>query len=123
MRIYLASVLGLFVYSGAQANCIYRQDKISRVKFDEINAPLYDARGIAVPGCLLHGRGKVLGYAREDRLCSSRTGKTVKVRLSYGCCDTGPDQGDLECIVRTKPSSGASPAHGNGVVVHSADGP
>jgi len=89
-------------------------------RLDHVSTRVFDGKQREVKGCILHSDGKVLGYANDNRLCRAPPGKTIKVLVSHGCCDTGPDFGDLECIVRSK---GALPAHGNGVIVHSAPGP
>jgi hypothetical protein len=119
-RIFGLSLLGVLAFTSAHADCMKRADKQTEAKIDGISAPVYDGRGNKVEGCILHTAGKVLGYARNKTLCSGRAGSTVKVRLSFGCCDTGPDFGDVECIVRSRPSLGIGALHGNGVWVQSA---
>jgi hypothetical protein len=121
MKIFLLSlfIFSLLFYTDAYADCSAMPDKSIEVKIDKISSPVFDGSGNEVKGCLLHAEGQVIGYTQEDNLCHSTLGSSYKVRLSYGCCDTGPDFGDLECIVRSKLLLGISPAHGNGVVVHS----
>ena len=120
MRSALLGLLSLFVFTNANADCMNSPDKQIEAKIDKISLPVYDAKGSEVKGCILHSNGKVLGYADEDRLCLSRVGSNIKVRLSYGCCDTGPDFGDAECVIRTKAPFGVGSTHGNGVAVHFA---
>lgn len=117
MRIFFLSSLGLLIAANAYADCAPRPGKQTDAKIDKISLPVFDAKGRKYPGCILHSDGKVLGYAREDKLCRTAPGSRLKLRLSYGCCDTGPDSGDLECIIRSKPFLGIDPAHGNGVIV------
>lgn len=123
MRVFLFSLCSLFIMTSAYADCMSGPDRQTEVKIDKISSPVYDPIGSKVNGCILHSKGKVLGYTREARLCQSAVGSNLKVRLSYGCCDTGPDAGEIACIIRSKPSLGISQAHGNGVTIYSAIAP
>jgi hypothetical protein len=118
-RVFALCLISLLAYTNAHADCSRIPDKQTEAKIDGISAPIFDARGNKVKGCILHTAGKVLGYATSDKLCSSRIGSILKVRLSYGCCDTGPNFGDVECIVRTRPPFGMG-THGNGIWVQAA---
>lgn len=119
MKVFILALFSTLFIPDAYASCSGRADKETEVKIDKISLPLYDASGKEFKGCLLHAKGKVFGYTQEDNLCHSALNSSIKVRLSYGCCDTGPDAGDVECIVRSKPLLGIGSVHGNGVVVHS----
>ena len=120
MKALLLSLFGVgaLFFTNAYADCLYTPAKQADVKIDRISAPVFDAQGNELKGCLLLTEGKVLGYTIEDNLCRSALGSSHTVRLSYGCCDTGGDFGDVECIVRSKPSSGMGSAHGNGMWVN-----
>lgn len=120
MRAFLLSSIGVLIFTSAHADCAAIPDKRIQTGIDKVSAPVYDARGREFKGCILHAKGKVLGYATEDSLCHGPLGGNRQLRLSYGCCDTGPDFGDAECIVRSKPLPSIGAAHGNGVTVHSA---
>lgn len=118
MRIFLSGLFCMVFFADAYADCGGDRYNTAEVTLEQISAPLTDAKGKVYNGCLLHAGGNVLGYAREDALCHAAPGQKVKVVLAHdGCCDTGPDNGDLECIVR----SGA--AHGNGMSVYSVASP
>jgi hypothetical protein len=106
----------------AYADCASIPDKQTKVKIDKITSPVFDANGNELRGCLIHSKGKVLGYSKDDSLCSIVSSQNFNVRLSYGCCDTGPDSGDIECIVRSKPFLGIGSAHGNGTTVNLSTG-
>jgi hypothetical protein len=113
--------LGMLIVTPAYANCVNVPDREILININKISAPVFDAGGKELKGCLLHSAGKVLGYSRDNRLCSAPA-QNVKVRLYSGCCDTGPDFGDVECIVRSASflGSGIGAAHGNGIIVNSA---
>src|SRR5688572_15414423 len=112
MRNAASLFLGMSCIVSAHADCVAVPDQYAEVTISTISAPVYNAEGYELKGCLLHAEGKVLGYATEQGLCQSQPGRSVKVRLSHGCCDTGPDSGDVECIARSKPRVGFG-AHGN----------
>ena len=117
MKIIVTCLTGLFLVSNAYADCIITPNARKSVKIDAISAPLYDAQGKRYKGCLLQAQGKILGYAKDERLCKTALNATIMVELTYGCCDTGPDSGDLECTLRTKSGLMRPSVHGNGVTV------
>lgn len=119
VKTLLLSTAGLLVFTNANADCRRIPDKQVQVKIDKISAPLFNGKGAPVKGCILHNNGEVLGYTQEEKLCHTRIGDKLALRLSYGCCDTGPNFGDVECIVRSKAKFVFDVAHGNGIVVHS----
>ncbi len=112
-RIFFAFLL--LSAAPAYADCAGRPDTQTHITLERVSTPVYDAAGNAFKGCLLHANGEILGYAVEAPLCQTAPGTPLDVRLSYGCCDTGPNSGDSECIIRSHENP---PAHGNGVVVH-----
>jgi hypothetical protein len=116
---FLISLLSTMLFvAHAYADCVVVPDKQAQVNIDKISAPVFDASGNELKGCLLHSDGKILGYSKNNGICHMVPTKNVSVRLSYGCCDTGPDDGDIECIVRSKSLLGIGAAHGNGVIVN-----
>lgn len=120
IKAFLFGLWGVLIFTNANADCRRVPDKQVQVKIDKISAPLFNGKGAPVKGCILHTNGRVLGYTQEEKLCHTRVGNNLALRLSYGCCDTGPNFGDVECIVRSKAALVFDVAHGNGVVVHSA---
>ncbi len=118
MRVLVLGMVGLLVAGTAFADCLFGPDTRIQVKIDAISAPVFDAKGNRQDGCLLSARGKVLGYATEDRLCHATPGETVEVTLiPIGCCDTGRGSGDFTCAIRA--GSGATTVYGNGMGVRS----
>ena len=116
---YFVLLFTMLHVSGAYARCLPYPDKEIQVKLEKVSAPVYDSAGETLKGCLLHADGKLLGYSVQEALCQSPVDVTLNVSLFYGCCDTGPDSGDVECIVRSGSLFGIGSVHGNGVVVRS----
>ncbi len=119
LNLALLSIGSLLRVTPAHADCAGTPDQQVNITIDAISAPVYDATGHEFKGCLLHAGGQVVGYAKEDKLCNTPLGSNIKLRLSYGCCDTGPNSGDVECVIRSKPQGKEAPAHGNGAIAHS----
>ncbi len=117
MKIYIAILLSILPLTEANARCVPVPSRSAKVTLNGIYAPLYDAGGVAVAGCILRADKKVLGFTREAALCNARSGSSMNVKLFHGCCDSGPDSGEIACVVRTQSSGGSNPVHGNGVVV------
>lgn len=101
------------------ADCVLMPDKQVTVNIEKSYSPVFDGRGEQHSGCILQGNGDVLGYTRDESLCSITANEKVTLNLSNGCCDTGPDDGDLECTVRSKGSWWLNTVsiHGNGTLV------
>jgi hypothetical protein len=117
MRRFWLGFLSFVVFEPAYGDCVNPPPRQIQARLDNVSTPVFDGNKHEIRGCILHSEGRVLGYTNENRLCHAPMGKTLKILVTRGCCDTGPDFGDVECIVRSK---GAHPAHGNGVTVHSA---
>ena len=116
---FFTSLLSIMLFAThAYADCVSVPDKQTQVNIDKVSSPVFDASGNELKGCLLHSDGKILGYSKDEGICHMAPTKNANVRLSYGCCDTGPDSGDVECIVRSKSFLGIGAAHGNGVIVN-----
>lgn len=112
---YLFLCLLALASAEAQASCVGGSDQSITAAIDKAHAPVSDGSGYAQPGCILESDGKVLGYTSYNYLCHLPAGEKVDLRLSYGCCDSGPDSGDLVCTVRVKKVGGLISVHGNGV--------
>ncbi|NDF12586.1 MAG: hypothetical protein EB060_07245 [Proteobacteria bacterium] len=118
MRFFSILFVSLFFAAAAHADCALVQDNFDEIRVDNIFLPLYDAMDMPVKGCLVQSNGKVVGYSTDEGLCKTPLGTMVKIRLTYGCCDTGLDSGGTECVVRSKSPLGVESAHGNGVILH-----
>lgn len=108
----------------AMANCAFpsaEQNPIKSVTIDKSYAPVYDGGGKKHPGCIIKSNDEILGYTSYNYLCNLPANEKINVKLSYGCCDTGSDQGDLVCTVRAKGLLGITSVHGNGVGVAPAE--
>ncbi len=117
MKFLILALLFLFCVSTAHASCMPSPDETKTVTLEKIDAPVFDGNGSEFKkGCILHAGGAVLGYASDPALCQHPLGKEIPVILSRGCCDTGPDSGDAECVARSKPNKGVA-AHSNGISV------
>lgn len=115
-RIMIIALVGTLVANHAHAGCMAVPDKVLEVTIDGVIAPVYTADGAVQKGCLLRSDKKTLGYTTSDMLCKAE-GTRAKVKLSHGCCDTGPDSGDIECVVRSRSILGLGSTHGNGIWV------
>ncbi|ESQ87391.1 hypothetical protein ABAC460_20420 [Asticcacaulis sp. AC460] len=123
MRLVVLSLPVLMLATGAFADCAGPLETFAKVRIEKVSAPVIDPQGNLQEGCFLHANGKVLGYSTEEALCHGSVGRTVSVRLAhYGCCDTGPDDGDFTRIIRSIADDGTKAAQGNGVTVFSVAG-
>lgn len=117
MKFFVLILLVLFGADTAFASCMPSPDETKTVTLEKIDAPVFDGSGGEYEkACILHASGAVLGFSSSPALCQHALGKEITVILSRGCCDTGPDSGDAECVARSKPAYGTA-AHSNGIVV------
>lgn len=115
MKISLLMAAVVFFHTAAaEASCGGSPDINKRVVIEKIEAPVFNGGGEELIGCLLHAKGTVLGYSTDVALCTGALGKKRAVTLSRGCCDTGSDFGDAECVARPKTGT----ARANGMRVH-----
>ena len=86
---------------------------IIELQIEKAVGPVFDYEGKQYPGCLLLSAGRVDGYSNENSLCQRQYPRKLKLQMNYGCCDTGPNYGELVCILRT--DNGKQVFHANGV--------
>jgi hypothetical protein len=67
-----------------------------------------DGSGVRQPGCIVETANGRLGYVAYDYICKMPNTEQVELQPKYGCCDTGPDSGDLVCTVRANQWGGLS---------------
>lgn len=118
MRFVLSALFSILFTANALADCSVPADRYMSVNISEISSPVFDYEGNELKGCLVHADEDILGYATESQLCNAKSGSESKIRLSYGCCDTGRNSGEAACLVRAKNWFGIESAHGNGVSVY-----
>ncbi|MFN5351896.1 MAG: hypothetical protein ACK5BE_04705 [Alphaproteobacteria bacterium] len=115
MKFFTLLLLVMFFTTKSYASCVPKPGKEIQVNIDKSYSPIFDGSGIKQPGCILQSDGKVLGYTSYNYLCNLPSNEKVNLALSYDCCDTGPDSGDLLCTVRAKGVLGIASIHANGV--------
>jgi hypothetical protein len=72
------------------------------------HTPVSDGSGVRQPGCIVETANGRLGYVAYDYICKMPNTEQVELQPKYGCCDTGPDSGDLVCTVRANQWGGLS---------------
>lgn len=78
-------------------------------------SPVVDGDGMRQPGCIVETANGQTGYMPYDYICKLPSDQSIELQPGYGCCDTGPDSGDLTCTVRVNRLGGLSKIRANGL--------
>lgn len=100
----------------AMANCVMMNEpKPFTTTIKNAYAPVFDGGGMRQPGCIVETANGQTGYVSYDYICKLAADQSVELRPDYGCCDTGPNSGDLTCTVRVNRLGGLSKIRANGL--------
>lgn len=100
----------------AMANCaVMAEPNPFTTTIKNAYAPVVDGSGMRQPGCIVETANGQTGYVSYDYICKLPADQSVELQPGYGCCDTGPDSGDLTCTVRVNRLGGLSKIRANGL--------